>query len=110
VINLTSSQQLFQGWRAWQRWDMGAVGGSEPRMHMDTLISKDERRAPIVTVLDGSSHTLAWLGSVYGTRVISLGVDDFGQSGSIADLYRHYEIDAERIAMAAFSTLDDMRD
>jgi pyruvate dehydrogenase E1 component len=106
VINLTSSQQLFRGWRAWQRWDMGIVNGLEPEMHLNALIPADERSAPIVTVLDGSSHTLAWLGSVYGTRIISLGVDEFGQSGSIADLYRHYEVDPERIAMAAFSTLD----
>jgi pyruvate dehydrogenase E1 component len=32
---------------------------------------------------------------------LALGVDDFGQSGSRADLYRHYGIDAAAIARAA---------
>jgi pyruvate dehydrogenase E1 component len=106
VINLTSAQQVYQQWREWQRWDAGMVDGPEPVMHLDTLIPPNERRAPIVTVLDGSSHTLAWLGSVHGTPVTALGVDDFGQSGTVSELYRHYEIDPERIAMAAFSALD----
>jgi pyruvate dehydrogenase E1 component len=57
-------------------------------------------------VLDGASHALAWLGSVNGAPVTALGVDHFGQSGTLSELYRHYEIDPERIAMAAFAALD----
>jgi pyruvate dehydrogenase E1 component len=106
VINLTSGQQIYQQWRAWQRWDTGNVHGPEPEMHLNTLIPVDERRAPIVTVLDGASHALAWLGSVNGAPVTALGVDHFGQSGTLSELYRHYEIDPERIAMAAFAALD----
>jgi pyruvate dehydrogenase E1 component len=55
----------------------------------------------IVTVLDGHPATLAWLGSVQGHRVRSLGVEHFGQTGSIPDLYRHYGIDAAAIVAAA---------
>jgi pyruvate dehydrogenase E1 component len=55
----------------------------------------------IVTVLDGHPATLAWLGAVGGHRVRSLGVEHFGQTGSLADLYRHYGIDANAIAAAA---------
>ena len=107
VLNLTSPQLLYQQWRSLKRWSMGAAGGEKPTKHLETLIPAEERKAPIVTVQDGASHALAWLGSVYGTRVISLGVDDFGQSGTRNELYNHYEIDPEHIASAAFATLDE---
>ena len=48
-------------------------------------------------MLDGHPATLAWLGSASGRRVYPLGVDRFGQSGDIPDLYREYEIDAAAI-------------
>jgi pyruvate dehydrogenase E1 component len=85
---------------------MRVTGEHRPTIHLATLIPDDERSAPIVTVQDGASHALAWLGSVHGTSIISLGVDEFGQSGDLAQLYRHYEIDAEHIAEAAFTALD----
>jgi pyruvate dehydrogenase E1 component len=106
VLNLTSPRALFQEWRARQRWQMGLDRGPQPLMHLDEIVREDERGAPIVTVQDGASHALAWLGSVYGTPCLALGVDDFGQSGSSHDLYRHYGIDAEHIASAAFAMLD----
>ncbi len=106
VLNLTSAQQIFKQWREWQRWDAGVIDGPEPDMHLNTLIPGDERHAPIVTVLDGASHTLAWLGSVYGAPVTALGVDAFGQSGTLGELYHHYEIDPEHISIAAFAALD----
>jgi len=52
-------------------------------------------------VLDGHPATLAWLGAVLGHRVRPLGVEHFGQTGSIPDLYRHYGIDANAIVAAA---------
>jgi len=45
--------------------------------------------------------TLSWLGSVAPTTLVPLGVDHFGQSGDIPDLYRVYGIDAEAIIDAA---------
>jgi len=105
VIALTSPQKVFDGWQARQRRTMANGGASAP-IHLDTLIPPAERRAPIVTVLDGASHALSWLGSVYGTPSIALGVDDFGQSGSRPDLLHHFGIDPEHIASAAFAMLD----
>ena len=55
----------------------------------------------LVTVLDGHPATLAWLGSALGRRTRALGVEHFGQTGTIADLYRHYGIDANAIIAAA---------
>jgi pyruvate dehydrogenase E1 component len=56
---------------------------------------------PIVTVLDGHPHTLAFLAGVHGAPIACLGVSQFGQSGDISDLYRHHGIDAETIVGAA---------
>jgi pyruvate dehydrogenase E1 component len=36
-----------------------------------------------------------------GHRTRSLGVEHFGQTGSIQELYRHYGIDAQSIVAAA---------
>ena len=55
----------------------------------------------LVTVADAHPATLGWLGAVAGHRVRALGVDSFGQTGTLADLYRHYGIDAEAIMRAA---------
>jgi pyruvate dehydrogenase E1 component len=63
------------------------------------------RAAPIVSVLDGHPHTLSFLAAVNGTRITALGVQDFGQSGDVDDLYRYYGIDAETIVGAALDLL-----
>jgi pyruvate dehydrogenase E1 component len=72
---------------------------------LETLVSADEEDVPIVSVLDGHSHGLAFLGGALGVPQMPLGVDQFGQSGTRADLYRHYGIDAPSIAAAARTLL-----
>jgi pyruvate dehydrogenase E1 component len=57
-------------------------------------------------VLDGHPHTLTFLGSVRTVPVTSLGVERFGQSGDVGELYVHHEIDAESIVGAALDLLD----
>jgi pyruvate dehydrogenase E1 component len=59
------------------------------------------RHCTLVTVIDGHPATLAWLGAVAGHRTVPLGVEHFGQTGTIADLYRHFGIDADSIVSAA---------
>ena len=54
---------------------------------------------------DAASHSLAWLGSVFGQRVLPVGVDAFGQSGSIADLYEIFGMLPEQIANSALVVL-----
>jgi pyruvate dehydrogenase E1 component len=56
-----------------------------------------------VTAIDGHPATLSWIGGVRGHRTISLGVEHFGQTGTVQDLYRHFGIDAVAIATAARS-------
>ncbi len=55
----------------------------------------------MITVIDGHPATLGWLGSVHGHRTVPLGVEHFGQTGTIAELYRHHGIDADAIVAAA---------
>ena len=50
---------------------------------------------------DGHPATLAWLGAVAGHRTVPLGVEHFGQTGTIADLYRHFGLDADTIVSVA---------
>ncbi len=106
VLNLVSPQHLFETWQAARKAQVRDPYGPASGGPFDWLILPEERRAPIVTVHDGASHALSWLGSISGTLVVALGVDDFGQTGTRADLYRHFGIDADDIAEAAFSALD----
>ena len=55
------------------------------------------KNGTLVTILDGHPATLSWLGGVRGHYVESLGVEHFGQSGSIDDLYQHYGLDTKTI-------------
>jgi pyruvate dehydrogenase E1 component len=64
-------------------------------------------RACLVSVLDGHPATLSWIGAVRAQRLVSLGVEDFGQSGNVPDLYRAYGIDAGTIVNAAARALLD---
>jgi pyruvate dehydrogenase E1 component len=102
VVDVVSPDRLYREWRG----ELRSAGRSARRadttgLHLSGLITPDERRAPIVTVHDAASHALAWLGSVFGQRVVPVGVDEFGQSGSIADLYAYFDLLPEQIASAA---------
>ena len=59
------------------------------------------RDCTLITVTDGHPATLAWIGGVKGHATTPLGVEHFGQTGTIGDLYRHFQIDAEAIVSAA---------
>ncbi|MBT7486610.1 MAG: transketolase [Rhodospirillales bacterium] len=85
LLNVTSADRLHSGW------------ASEGNGHAEHLLSELSPNAALVTVLDGHSGGLGWMGSVSGHRTFPLGVDQFGQTGDIPDLYRTYKIDSEAI-------------
>ena len=60
-----------------------------------------------LTVIDGHPATLSWLGAVAGHRTIPLGVEHFGQTGSVSELYRHNGLDTASIIRSAEKALDD---
>ena len=59
----------------------------------------------MVSVHDAASHSLAWLGSALGVWQVPLGVDQFGQSGSVADLYEIHDLLPGSIVNAALAVL-----
>jgi pyruvate dehydrogenase E1 component len=73
------------------------------RSHIERLLGDVPGHCGLVTVIDGHPATLAWLGSVMGHRTRPLGVEHFGQTGTVQDLYRHFGIDAQGIIAAAES-------
>ncbi len=99
VLAVTSADRLNAGWTAAQRarahGDVGAIS------HAETLLGGLSRDCLIVTVIDGHPATLGWLGSVAGHRTVSHGVEHFGQTGTIGDLYRHFGIDRGAILQSA---------
>jgi pyruvate dehydrogenase E1 component len=99
LLAVTSADRLNAGWTAAQR--ARERGLAHARSHAERLFADVPPHCGIVTVIDGHPATLAWLGGVAGHRVRSLGVEHFGQTGSIPDLYRHHGIDANAIVAAA---------
>jgi pyruvate dehydrogenase E1 component len=99
LLAVTSADRLNAGWTAAQR--ARERGLPNARSHIERLLEGVPAHCGLVTVLDGHPATLGWLGAVHGHRTRALGVGHFGQTGSIADLYRHYGIDANSIVAAA---------
>jgi len=102
VVEFTSSDRVFQ---AWQRTIQVAVRTASTPSTPGVLRAAMPFRAPVVTVHDGSSHHLAWVGSALGVPSVSLGVDSFGQSGRIADLYQAHALESGAIVNAALAAL-----
>jgi pyruvate dehydrogenase E1 component len=99
VLAVTSADRLNAGWTSAQRARSG--GSQNAFSHIEQLFKNLAPHCTIVTVIDGHPATLAWLGGVSGHRTISLGVEHFGQTGTIGDLYRHFGIDARSIVARA---------
>ncbi|AXA43284.1 transketolase [Rhizobium leguminosarum] len=95
VLAVTSADRLNAGWTAAQR--ERARGNPKAQGHVETLLNSLPRDCVIVTVIDGHPATLSWLGGVAGHRTVSHGVEHFGQTGTIADLYRHFRIDRQSL-------------
>jgi pyruvate dehydrogenase E1 component len=99
LLAVTSADRLNAGWTAaWRARERGLV---HARCHIERLLAGVPRHCGIVSVVDGHPATLGWLGAVCGHRVRPLGVEHFGQTGSVEELYRHYGIDAHAIIAAA---------
>ena len=92
VVCVTSADLLFRSFQA-----RAGLGDGDPR----TLERLFRRGVPIVTLVDGHPHTLAFLGS----PITCLGVQRFGQAGDIAELYEHHQVDAESVIGAALDLL-----
>ena len=99
LLAVTSADRLNAGWTAAQR--AREQGLPHARSHVERLLDGVPPHCALITVVDGHPATLAWLGGVMGHRTRALGVEHFGQTGTISDLYRHFGIDSAGILRAA---------
>ncbi len=102
VVDVTAQSRLFA---SWQRANRASIRTASLRDRPGVLNTVFPAGVPIVTVHDASSHNMAWLGAALQVPTFALGVDEFGQSGTIGDLYQSYGLDSETIMTAALSVL-----
>ena len=99
VLAVTSADRLNSGWTAARR--ARARGQHNAKSQIERLMEGVPPHCQLITVTDGHPATLAWIGGVKGHVVTPLGVEHFGQTGRVSDLYRHFQIDADAIVGAA---------
>jgi pyruvate dehydrogenase E1 component len=112
VVHLTSPDRIYRSWK--QRHDappastgVSATSDSNEASLLHRLVPVAERNRPVVSVHDAASHALAWVGSALGTPQTALGVDQFGESGTVEDLHDITGISAGHIVNAALLALDE---
>ena len=93
LLAVTSPDQLHKNW-------LSAEQGVE-ESHLTRLFAEVPRNAGIVTICDAHPATLSWLGASLVREVVPLGVEGFGQSADLPDLYRSLKIDSDAIVDAA---------
>jgi pyruvate dehydrogenase E1 component len=103
VVDVTSLDRLY---RSWQSQIRQAVQSATPVGSSGVLRSAFPAGVPIVTVHDAASHAMAWIGSAVGVASVSLGVDEFGESGTIAELYARHDLGSGSIVNAALTVID----
>lgn len=101
LLAVTSADRLNAGWNAATK--ARSLGEARKISAIEKHMSLLAPHTRLVTVMDGHPATLSWIGSVRGHRTITLGVEHFGQSGTIKDLYRHFRIDTQAILEAVQS-------
>ncbi len=94
VVCVTAPGLVFDAMQA-------RAGRSEAESWILDAAFPARRAAPLVTVLDGHPHTLAFLAGINQVRAAHLGVSTFGQSGGLAEVYRHHGLDTDSIVRAA---------
>ncbi len=103
LLAVTSADRLNAGWHAAERVRQG--GERDATALVERLLAPLASDAALVTIVDGHPLALEWLGSVRGHRVQALGVENFGQSGDLPDLYRKYRLDIDAILDACAAAL-----
>jgi pyruvate dehydrogenase E1 component len=92
VVCITSADLLFRAVQA-----RAGLAEGDPSILSELF----PEPAPIVSLLDGHPHTLGFLAGIHGVPMTCLGVQRFGQSGDLGELYEHHQIDAEAVIGAA---------
>ena len=102
IVDITSLGRVFGSWQ--RTLKQGIRTASTPSLP-GVLRATFTEKAPVVSIHDGSSHAMAWLGSALGVPQVAMGVDNFGQSGNIPDLYSIHDLNTESIINGALAAL-----
>ena len=103
VIDVTSLDRLYSSWQRTLRYGVHTASIPSPTEALRAVFPREP--TPIVTVHDAASHAMAWLGSALRVPCVPLGVDHFGQSGSVHDLYGLHDLLPDAIVNAALGAL-----
>jgi pyruvate dehydrogenase E1 component len=103
LLAVTSADLLHRNWTASGRvrW----TGQGNRVSTIEALLAPLAPDAGLVTLTDGAPLALSWLGSVRGQRLRALGLETFGQSGDLLDLYAQYRLDADAVLDACADLL-----
>jgi pyruvate dehydrogenase E1 component len=104
VLSITSGDRLYKNWKEAQK--QRSIG-NKVLSRIEELFLDTRKESVIVTLIDAHSSSLTWIGGAVGKKTVSLGVDEFGQSGNLKDLYQHYSIDADAIVDACAQALSN---
>jgi pyruvate dehydrogenase E1 component len=106
VWSATSYHQLRVDALECERWNRLHPGDSRREPFVTEALAKAE--GPIVAVTDSMKAVPDQIARWVHQPYVSLGTDGFGRSDTREALRRHFEVDAEHIAVAALSALADM--
>jgi len=107
VVHVTSPDRMYDSWQSGYVSAMASARTVRTPSQLHRLVPVGERHRPVVSVHDAASHSLAWIGSALGTRQYTLGVDRFGESGTIADLHEVTGISAGSVVNAALIAISE---
>ena len=99
VVCITSADRLYRALRA-----RGGQGDGDAAI-LDQAFPTD-RATPMVTVLDGHPHTLAFVAAIRGVTSVNLGVTEFGQTGTLQELYKLHGIGVDAQISAALDLIN----
>ncbi|CAN5856038.1 hypothetical protein BH23ACT5_BH23ACT5_00540 [soil metagenome] len=106
VIDVTSLDRLYREWRGGLAAAARSAGVTLGPGHLEQLLLAVGADAPIVTVHDAATHAMAWVGSILGQTVVPVGVDRFGESGTVEEVYGVLGLDAPSIVNAGLLAAD----
>ena len=100
VLAITSADRLHSGLTEAQR---RRRDGDTALSHIELMLDRVPQHTKLLTVIDGHPATLSWLGGVCGHSTLAQGVDHFGQTGTVNNLYQHYRLDTASLVETALA-------
>lgn len=103
VIQVTSPNNLYTNWKNSFFVDQEDDQSEDSVAYLHKLIPRSEQKKPVISVHDSASHSLSWIGSALGTVQVPLGVDRFGESGRVEELFEAAGISTESLVKTAIN-------